>query len=81
MPDVVYAELAPVTVYATDGVAPGVGPENVSPTIGPLIDRLDRALAEAGRRVIEPGIFWYEPADGHVPGPDWVTELQVPVAR
>ncbi|MGQ2913624.1 MerR family transcriptional regulator [Microbacterium aurantiacum] len=156
MPDVVYAELAPVTVYATDGVAPGVGPENVSPMIGPLIDRLDRALAQAGRRVIEPGIFWYEPrdddrlgvyvaytaeadpvpgvgydvvtlppvplaatvrhhgdmtgigeswgmlmervvadgyrivgdcrevylhADGHVPGPDWVTELQVPVAR
>lgn len=156
MSDVSYKPVDSVTVYAAQGFAPGMGPENVSPVIGPLIGTLDEALAAAGRPVIEPGIFWYEAtdddriavhvsyvaeptpvagdgydvvelpgiptaatlqhhgdmtglgetwarlaeslvadgyrivgptrevylnADGHEPGPDWVTELQVPVER
>lgn len=156
MSDIVYKPIAPVTVYAVRGVAPGMGPENVGPMIGPLIGGLDAALEAAGRPLIEPGIFWYEAtedeklavsvsyiaepepvpgdgyevvalpaietaatlqhhgdmtgigeswsrlmeqivadgyrvvgasrevylrADGHEPGPDWLTELQAPVER
>ena len=156
MSDVVYKPVDPVTVYAARGSAPGMGPENVSPVIGPLIGALDDALLAAGRPLIEPGIFWYEAeaddrlavnvsyvaetppvagdgyevvelpalptaatllhrgdmsgigeswmllletlvadgyraigptrevylnAEGHEPGPDWLTELQVPVER
>ncbi|WP_449407954.1 MerR family transcriptional regulator [Microbacterium maritypicum] len=156
MSDIFYKTLPSVTVYAVHGVAPGMGPENVSPVIGPLIHGLDRALEAAGRPLLEPGIFWYgaegedgvsvhvsysaedDPvagegydvvelpevpraatlqhrgdmsgigeswstlmqqlvadgyrvvgdtrevyleADGHEPGPDWLTELQVPVER
>lgn len=156
MSHVTYSHVPAVTVYAAHGVAPGMGPENVSPVIGPLIDGLDRALEAAGRPILEPGIFWYdahdeervgvhvsysaeaEPvagegydvielpamptaatlqhrgdmsgieeswstlmaqivadgfrvvgptrevyleAEGHEPGPDWLTELQVPVER
>lgn len=152
-----YRAVDAVTVYATSGIAPGGGPENVSPVVGTIIPRLDDSLAAAGREIIEPGIFWYEPvpdsddlavhvsyiaepepqpgegydivtlpavetmatlihrgdmwgigeswsrlmqrvidegyrmtgpcrevyleADGHEPGPDWVTELQVPVEK
>ncbi|GAA3622862.1 MerR family transcriptional regulator [Microbacterium awajiense] len=152
-----YRRVEPVTVYATSTVAAGMGPENVGPVIGPAMDRLNGALAAAGRPLLEPGIFWYEPledtaelavhlsftaeaepvagdgyevvtlpavdtmatlihrgdmsgigeswgtlmehivadgyrivgptrevyleADGHEPGPDWVTELQAPVER
>lgn len=156
MSDVIYKRVDPVTVYAAQEYAPGMGPENVGPVIGPLIGALDQALTAAGRPLLEPGIFWYdaesddrfavhvsyvaepEPVagpgydvvdlpelpiaatlihrgdmsgigeswaalmeqtvadgyrvvgacrevyletDGHVPGPDWVTELQAPVAR
>ncbi|TQJ32410.1 DNA-binding transcriptional MerR regulator [Microbacterium sp. SLBN-146] len=156
MSDVIYKQVDPVTVYAASQYAPGMGPENVGPVVGPLIGALDEALIAAGRPLLEPGIFWYdaegddrfavhvsyvaeaEPvagpgydvvelpelpiaatlihrgdmsgigeswaalmekavadgyrvvgacrevyleADGHVPGPDWVTELQAPVAR
>jgi DNA-binding transcriptional MerR regulator len=59
-----YRTIEPVSVYAVTGIAPGMGPENVGPVIGPLIDRLDRALATAGRTIVEPAIFWYEPVDG-----------------
>jgi effector-binding domain-containing protein len=41
-----------------------MGPENIGPMIGPLIERLDRSLADAGRAIVEPGIFWYEAVDG-----------------
>lgn len=156
MSNVVYKSLPSVAVYAVHGVAPGMGPENVGPLIGPLIGRLDHALEAAGRPLLEPGLFWYEPAaeeglvvhvsypaeatpvegtgydvvelpgvttaatlqhrgdmsgigeswstlmqqvvadgyrivgatrevyleaDGHAPGPDWLTELQAPVER
>ena len=155
--DVTYRPLEAVTVYATAGTAPGMGPENVGPVVGPLIDALDDALEAAGRPVLEPSVFWYVPAadgealevhvsyqaenepvagagydvvtlpavavaatalhrgdmtgigdswmglmesvaadgyriagssrevylvvDGHEPGPDWVTELQLPVEK
>lgn len=154
--DVIYKRVEPITVYAAAEYAPGMGPENVGPVVGPLVEGLDRALHAAGRPIIEPGIFWYdaesddrfavhvsyvadrEPvpgpgydvvdlpllptaatlrhrgdmsgigeswsalmeqivadgyrvvgptrevyleADGHEPGPDWVTELQAPVER
>ena len=156
MSDVRYQQVDPITVYAATAEAPGMGPENVTPVIGPLMERLDAALLAAGRPLLEPGIFWYESmddervevhasyvaepepvagagyevvnlpgfptaamlehhgdmtgigeswsrlmetlvadgfrvvgparevylnADGHEPGPDWVTELQVPVER
>ena len=60
MSTVIYKTLEPVTVYAVRGVAEGMGPEYVGPVVGPLIEGLDRALAAAGRPLIEPGIFWYD---------------------
>ncbi len=156
MSEVIYKRVEPVTVYAASEYAPGMGPENVGPVVGPLIGGLDQALAAAGRPLLEPGIFWYEAeaddrfsvhvsytaeatpvsgegydvvelpemptaatlvhhgdmrgigeswgalmeqltadgyrvagparevyleAEGHEPGPDWVTELQAPVER
>ena len=59
-----YRAVEPVAVYALTGVAPGMGPENVGPVVGPLIEQLDRVLLDAGREIVEPGIFWYEPGDG-----------------
>lgn len=155
--NVQYRPVDAVTVYAASGIAPGGGPENVSPVVGTIMPRLDAALRASGRPLIEPGVFWYEPivgaddlrvyvsfiaeeepvpgegydvvtlpavdtmatlihrgdmsgigeswsllmqrvidegyrmtgpcrevyleADGHEPGPDWVTELQVPVEK
>ena len=55
-----YRSVESVVVYATDAVAPGMGPENVSPVVGPLIDQLADRLTAAGRPLLEPGIFWYE---------------------
>lgn len=60
MPEVEYRPLEPVTVYAIEGRAPGMGPENVSPVIDPLLGRLIGAIEGAGRSPIEPGVFWYE---------------------
>ncbi|WP_431279937.1 MerR family transcriptional regulator [Leifsonia poae] len=59
-----YRAIEPVSVYAVTGVAPGMGPENVGPMIGPLIGGLDQALATAGREIVPPAIFWYESVDG-----------------
>lgn len=59
-----YRPLAPVTVYAVDGRAPGGGPENVTPVIDQLLPRLIGALEEAGRPLNEPGVFWYDDIDG-----------------
>lgn len=55
-----YRFIEPATVYAAAAVAPGMGPENVSPVVGPLIDGLAEALTAAGRPLLEPGIFWYD---------------------
>lgn len=60
---VVYRAIEPVTVYAVSGIAPGMGPENVGPIVGQLIEQLDHALESGGRALVEPGIFWYESAD------------------
>lgn len=60
MPEVDYRSLEPVTVYAVEGRAPGMGPENVSPVIDPLLGRLISAIERAGRAPLEPGVFWYE---------------------
>ena len=56
-----YRRLEPVTVYAARAVAPGMGPENISPLIPGLLDGLTAALERAGTAYREPGIFWYEP--------------------
>lgn len=58
-----YRAVPGATVYAVSGLAPGMGPENVSPVIEPLMGRLSTALAAAGRPLLEPGIFWYEGVD------------------
>lgn len=59
MSDVEYRPVEPVTVYAVEGRAPGMGPENVSPVIDPLLGRLVGAIEGAGREPREPGVFWY----------------------
>lgn len=63
MSDVEYKSIAPVTVYATSGIAPGSGPENVSPVIDEILPPLLEALTSAGVDFREPGIFWYEPVE------------------
>ena len=60
MSEVEYRSLEPVTVYAVEGRAPGMGLENVGPMIDPLLGRLIGAIEGAGRSPIEPGVFWYE---------------------
>lgn len=55
-----YRGIEPVTVYAVHGRAPGMGPENVSPVIDPLLGRLIGAIETAGGEPLEPGVFWYE---------------------
>jgi DNA-binding transcriptional MerR regulator/effector-binding domain-containing protein len=59
-----YTPLDAVTVYAVHGIAPGMGPEHVGPVVGPLIEGLDAALEAAGRPILPPAIFWYEPVEG-----------------
>lgn len=53
-----------LTVYAARGLAAGGGPETIAETISRLIPPLDDALEAAGRPLIEPGTFWYVPAEG-----------------
>ncbi len=55
-----YRPIDPVTVYALEGRAPGMGPENVSPVIDVLMPRLIGAIEAAGNEPLEPGVFWYE---------------------
>jgi DNA-binding transcriptional MerR regulator len=55
-----YRSLDPITVYALEGRAPGMGPENVSPVIDVLLPRLVGSLEAAGLKPLEPGVFWYE---------------------
>lgn len=59
-----YRSLEPVTVYAVEGRAPGMGPENVTPVIDPLLTRLVGAIEATGREPREPGVFWYESVPG-----------------
>ena len=55
-----YRAFDPVTVYALEGRAPGMGPENVSPVIDQLLPRLVGSIKAAGGEPGEPGVFWYE---------------------
>ena len=55
-----YRPIDAVTVYAVEGRAPGMGPENVSPVIDLLLPRLIGAIEAAGGELREPGVFWYE---------------------
>lgn len=64
MNDVEYSPEEAVTVYAARGLAVGGGFDVIGQVIGALIPQLDDALENAGRPLIEPGIFWYEPRDG-----------------
>ena len=42
---------------------------------------IGRRLVADGYRVVGPTREVYVRATGHVPGPDWLTELQAPVER
>lgn len=63
MSDIEYKSIAPVTVYAASGIAPGSGPENVSPVVDQILPPLLEALKSSGVDFREPGIFWYEPVE------------------
>lgn len=63
MSDIEYTRVEPVTVYAVSEIAPGSGPENVSPIVDRILPPLLEALKESGVDFREPGIFWYEPVD------------------
>jgi DNA-binding transcriptional MerR regulator len=70
---ITYTSLPAVTVYATTEIAPGSGPENVSPVVDRILPPLLRALQESGVDFKEPGIFWYEPVDGSDDMRVWVS--------
>jgi DNA-binding transcriptional MerR regulator len=55
-----YRPMDAVTVYAVEGRAPGMGPENVSPVVDQVLPRLIAAIEAAGGSPKEPGVFWYE---------------------
>ena len=55
-----YRPIEAVTVYAVEGRAPGMGPENVSPVIDQIMPGLIGAIEGSGRAPREPGVFWYE---------------------
>lgn len=59
-----YTPSGEVTVYATHGIAEGGGSDEIGAVVGRLIPALDEALLAAGRPLMEPGIFWYEPIEG-----------------
>jgi DNA-binding transcriptional MerR regulator len=62
-PEIVFKDVPAVRVYDAVATAPGFGPENISPVIGPLFDRLFDALTEAGAAIAGPGIAWYDQDD------------------
>ncbi len=55
-----YRPIDGATVYAVEGRAPGMGPENVSPIVDQVLPALIGAIEASGGKPIEPGIFWYE---------------------
>ena len=64
MDRITYTSLPAVTVYAASGIAPGGGPDNVSPVVDRILPPLLHSLQESGVDFREPGIFWYEPVEG-----------------
>ncbi|GAA1969755.1 MerR family transcriptional regulator [Microbacterium deminutum] len=55
-----YRPMDAVTVYAVEGRAPGMGPENVTPVVDQILPGLIRAIEASGGALNEPGVFWYE---------------------
>ena len=55
-----YRPVDAVTVYAAEGRAPGMGPENVSPVVDQVMPGLIAAIEASGGVPREPGVFWYE---------------------
>lgn len=62
MDDVVVRNVAAVRVAELAGTAAGYEPEDITPVIGPLYDRLFPLLGEAGVSPSGPGIAYYEDA-------------------
>ncbi|MGC5221337.1 MerR family transcriptional regulator [Micromonospora sp. DT81.3] len=59
-PEIVFKDIPAARVYEAVATAPGFGPENISPVIGPLFDNLYDALSRSGAAFEETGIAWYE---------------------
>ena len=55
-----YRPVDGATVYAVEGRAPGMGPENVSPVVDQVMPGLIAAIEASGGVPREPGVFWYE---------------------
>ena len=51
--------LPAVSLHEVVGSAPGFGPENISPVIGPLYDQLIPALERAGIPLRDPSTIYY----------------------
>ncbi|MGA5062932.1 MerR family transcriptional regulator [Streptomyces exfoliatus] len=67
--DVVVKRIPAVRIAELDGVAASFGPQDISPVIGPLYERLCGRLEAAGVTGFGPGIAYYEDAgkgDGSV---------------
>lgn len=62
-PVILFKDVPAIRVYEAHSTAPGFGPENISPVIGPLFDNLFDALSRSGVAFSEPGIAWYDQGD------------------
>ncbi|WP_369266307.1 MerR family transcriptional regulator [Streptomyces harbinensis] len=60
--DVVVKKVPGLRVAELTAVAPGASVEAIGPVVGPLFDRLDTLMAEAGIEATGPGIAHYTPA-------------------
>ncbi|QIG40155.1 MerR family transcriptional regulator [Microbacterium sp. 4R-513] len=61
--DVELKSIPSVTVFEGRADAPGFGPENASPVVGPLFDRVAGALEAAGIPLRDPAYALYEAVD------------------
>lgn len=59
--DVVLKQVVPLRIAELTGVAASYGPEDISPTIGPLYHLLGQGLGKAGVMPVGPAIAYYEP--------------------
>lgn len=78
MSRITYTSLPAVTVYAASEIAPGSGPENVSPVVDRILPPLLDALRQSGVDFREPGVFWYEPVQGSDDMRVWVSWIAGP---
>jgi DNA-binding transcriptional MerR regulator len=62
--DVVLKPIAPVRIAELSGVAAGYGPEQITPTIGPLYDALMMRLGESRITPVGAPVAYYEPDAG-----------------